>query len=161
ALLLARSIGRPIARITETMSRLAAGEIEVDVPALARRDEVGEMARAVEVFKENAREARRLAALQAEQQAEKERRAGTIAASAAQFDTSGSGFMGAVADAAMRLKQAAESMAGAARAAEDRARSAAAAAEETSSNVQTVAAATEELSSSTAEISRQMVQSSG
>jgi signal transduction histidine kinase len=51
ALMLARGIARPITAITTTMAQLAAGEIEIKVPALGRRDEVGEMAKAVEVFK--------------------------------------------------------------------------------------------------------------
>jgi methyl-accepting chemotaxis protein len=54
ALLLARSVTRPLRRIQQAMERLAAGDHDVGVPGAGRRDEIGEMARAVAVFKENA-----------------------------------------------------------------------------------------------------------
>ena len=52
--LVSRSISRPITRLTGTMSRLAEGDLEVDVMGAKRRDEIGAMARAVEVFRDNA-----------------------------------------------------------------------------------------------------------
>jgi len=67
AWLVARSITRPVTEMTGTMTRLAAGDHGVIIPALANRDEIGEMARAVEVFKQNAIEKLRL------DQAERER----------------------------------------------------------------------------------------
>ncbi|MBK1836522.1 HAMP domain-containing protein [Azospirillum sp. YIM B02556] len=60
ALLTARSIVRPVVRMTGTMTELAAGNLAVDVPALENRDEIGSMAKAVLVFKENAVEKRRM-----------------------------------------------------------------------------------------------------
>jgi methyl-accepting chemotaxis protein len=51
-LLLSRAIGRPVAQMTSTMGRLAAGDYDVEVPGTGRRDEIGEMAAAVEVFKQ-------------------------------------------------------------------------------------------------------------
>jgi methyl-accepting chemotaxis protein len=159
ALLLARGIARPISGITLTMTKLAGGETELAIPAIGRADEVGEMARAVEVFKRNAQEAKRLGTLQAEEQAAKEQRAERIAACTAEFDSSVSVFIETVAASAMRMEETARTMAAATNAAGERAKNAAAAAEETSANVQTVAAATEELSASTSEIGRQMSQS--
>ena len=64
-LLLARGISRPISTITEAMRQLAEGRHDIEIPSRARRDEVGEIARAVEVFKSNAL---RVAGLQAEQE---------------------------------------------------------------------------------------------
>ncbi|CAK0767969.1 Methyl-accepting chemotaxis protein Amb2333 [uncultured Gammaproteobacteria bacterium] len=59
--LLARSITRPIHQLTAAMRRLAGGDHELDIPAIERRDELGEMAAAVTVFKTNAIENLRLA----------------------------------------------------------------------------------------------------
>jgi len=74
ALLIARSIGRPIVAITRTMSELAGGNTAVVIPAIERRDEIGTMARAVEVFKQNAVENNRLTAATAKEQAARNRR---------------------------------------------------------------------------------------
>ncbi|CAO3418236.1 methyl-accepting chemotaxis protein [Azospirillum endophyticum] len=60
ALVTARSIVRPVVRMTGTMTELAAGNLAVDVPALENRDEIGSMAKAVLVFKENAIEKKRM-----------------------------------------------------------------------------------------------------
>jgi methyl-accepting chemotaxis protein len=159
ALFLARGIARPVTGMTATMTRLAAGETELVVPGLGRKDEVGEMAKALEVFKENAIEAARLAALGAAEAEEKTRRAERIAASTASFDTSASGFIRTVASAALELETTARAMVSITDQARQRADGASHAAESTSANVQTVAAATEELSGSTAEIGRQVTHS--
>ncbi len=60
ALVTARSIVRPVVQMTGTMTELAAGNLAVDVPALENRDEIGRMAKAVLVFKENAIEKKRM-----------------------------------------------------------------------------------------------------
>ncbi|MEY9587554.1 methyl-accepting chemotaxis protein [Sinorhizobium fredii] len=65
----ARAIARPIGRITGNMTVLAGGDLDVDVPFTARRDEIGEMARAVEVFKRNGIKVRELNAQEAALQA--------------------------------------------------------------------------------------------
>ncbi|MQW96244.1 methyl-accepting chemotaxis protein, partial [Sinorhizobium fredii] len=65
----ARAIARPIGRITGNMTVLAGGDLDVDVPFMARRDEIGEMARAVEVFKRNGIKVRELNAQEAALQA--------------------------------------------------------------------------------------------
>ncbi|MBO9126285.1 HAMP domain-containing protein [Rhizobium sp. 16-449-1b] len=65
----ARSIARPIGRLTGSMSILADGNLETDVPFSARQDEIGEMARAVEVFKQNGIKVRELNAQEAALQA--------------------------------------------------------------------------------------------
>ncbi|WP_042694403.1 methyl-accepting chemotaxis protein [Azospirillum sp. B506] len=60
ALITSRSIVRPVVQMTGTMTELAAGNLAVDVPALANRDEIGSMAKAVLVFKDNAIEKKRM-----------------------------------------------------------------------------------------------------
>jgi methyl-accepting chemotaxis protein len=75
---LGRGIAKPIVRMTELMARLASGDKGVQVTGTDRRDEIGAMAQAVEVFKRNAIEADRLAAEQAREHAVKEQRASTV-----------------------------------------------------------------------------------
>jgi methyl-accepting chemotaxis protein len=156
AILLARRIGRPIMGITATMTTLAGGDTEVAVPATNRSDEVGEIAKAVEVFKRNMIEAARLSALQAEEHASREERAKEIDACTAAFDSSISTFIETVVSAANRMEAIARKMASATDHASNRAVGAAHAAEETASHVNSVAAATEQLSAAAAEIGHQM-----
>ena len=74
ALVTARSIVPPVLGLTEAMNTLAGGNNDVEVPALDRKDEIGEMAQSVEVFKQNAVERVRMEAEQKKaQQAEEER----------------------------------------------------------------------------------------
>ena len=160
ALLLARGIGRPIGLMTETMTRLAGGETELAVPALERKDEVGAMAQAIEVFKKNAVAASRLASLQAEEQAEKLRRTERIDACTASFDSSVSGFIATVAGAAVEMEATARSVAAMTAGSGKQTSDAAAAAQTTAANVQTVAATADELFNSTAQIGQQAAESS-
>jgi methyl-accepting chemotaxis protein len=159
ALLLARGIGRPISEITSTMTRLAGGETELQVPALDRKDEVGAMAQTIAVFKENAIAATRLATLQAQEQAERQQRSERIDACAREFDTSVSGFIETVATAAVEMEATARSMASMAVESGRRTSDAALAAGATTANVQTAAGTAQELFSSTAEIGRQAAES--
>ena len=68
SILIGRSITRPIHNITGQMNGLAANDLTVEVEGLNRKDEIGEMAKAVQVFKENALRNEQLEATQAEQQ---------------------------------------------------------------------------------------------
>jgi methyl-accepting chemotaxis protein len=156
ALLIGRAIGRPIIAITRTMSALAAGNIDITIPALERRDEVGQMAKAVEVFKQNAIEALAHAAARAEAQAVKERRAEAVAQLTGAFDRQISRVIQTLGAAAGSLITTAEQVTRVAGDTRGKASSVATASEEASVSVQTVAAATEELASSIAEISRQV-----
>ena len=156
AILLARRIARPIMGITATMTTLAGGDTDVSVPATNRSDEVGEIAKAVEIFKRSMIETARLSALQAEEHASREERAKQIDACTAAFDASISTFIETVVSAANRMEAMARKMASATDHASDRAGGAAHAAEETASHVNSVAAATEQLSAAAAEIGHQM-----
>ncbi|MFC3231209.1 methyl-accepting chemotaxis protein [Marinibaculum pumilum] len=157
--LISRMISRPVVQMTASMSALAAGDRDVEIPAADRRDEIGRMAEALAVFRENAIERERLEAQQKQEQAEREARTGRIEQRIAEFDSLMHQELAEVTLAAGNLKQNADQMAQAASATENRSGSAREAAGQASQNVQSVASATEELSSSINEIGRQVEQS--
>ena len=161
ALLIGIAIANPVISMTGAMSNLAEGNTEVDVPAQDRKDEVGKMAAAVQVFKDNAIEKIRLEAeqVESEKRAEAEKRA-TMNKMADDFQSSVGGIVESVAAASSQMQSTAQSMSATAEETSRQSTAVAAAAEQASTNVQTVASATEELSSSIAEISRQVSQSS-
>ncbi|WP_264666037.1 CHASE3 domain-containing protein [Azospirillum fermentarium] len=156
--LLTRSIATPIRTMTAIMKELAAGNDNVDVPGLGRRDEVGTMAQAVEVFKRNAIERSALEERERQEQARRAERARTIETLTARFDKTVTETLGVVAGASTELEATATSLSSTAGHSTAQATAVAAAAEQTSANVQTVATATEELSSSIREIARQIAE---
>lgn len=150
------SIAGPIARMTAAMHQLAGGDTSVDITGVERRDEVGDIAKATQVFKDNAIEKDRLEASQAD--AEKRATEDTRNAQlkmASDLEISVKSVVQTIAGAATEMRATAESMATTAGHASEQSNVVAAATEEASANVQTVAAASEELSSSIEEISRQ------
>ena len=158
--LIGRAITRPVGAITGAMQKLSAGALDTEVPERDRRNEIGQMASALQVFKDNMIEAERL---RAEQQAEQQRqidRGKSIEASVLAFEKSIGEIVGTVSSAAAELQTAAGSMSATAEETNRQATTVAAASEQASTNVQTVSAATEELSSSIGEISRQVSESS-
>jgi methyl-accepting chemotaxis protein len=158
--LLVAGVSSPIQRITDAMKRLAGHDLSTEIAGLGRKDEIGAMADAVQIFKDSMITADRLAEEQREDQERKSARAARIEAINAEFDKSASDALDYLASAATELRATAGSMSNNADLASKQAGAVAAASEEASTNVQTVAAATEELSSSIQEISRQVVQSS-
>ena len=159
AFLIARGILRPLAGLTAAMARLEAGDHTVEVPALGNTDEIGAMARIVEVFKQNGIEAVRVAAGSASEQAVKLRRAEAMSALVRDFETKAGALAGGLASAATALEGTATSMSSTATHTREQASSVASAAEEMSASIQTVASSAEELGSSIGEISRQVSQS--
>ncbi len=159
ALVIGRGIVGPMIGMTAAMRRLADGDTSVDVPFQDGRDEIGDMARAVEVFKEKSITAIDLAAAQAREQAAQETRQKAIDAHIANFDHSVRDLLDMLASAATEMQSAAESMAHTANQTTEQATTVAAAAEEASANVQTMAAATEEMAASANEITRQVARS--
>ena len=153
-------IARPISTITNAMRTLAGGDKTTDIPGLDHGDEIGAMARAVVVFKENMIKAEDLAAKEMEAAKARDVRARHIEQLTQTFDANISELLDVVASAATEMQSTAHSMSGIASDTNHRATSVASAAEQASANVQTVASATEELSSSIQEISRQVSQSS-
>ncbi|MBV8534115.1 MAG: HAMP domain-containing protein, partial [Alphaproteobacteria bacterium] len=160
ALFVAVRLSKPIVSITRTMEILSAGDTTVEVPGKGRRDEIGHMASAVQVFKQNMIEAERLRAEQkeAEQRAEADKKA-SMAKMADRFEASVREEVKGLSSSAAEMQANAQSMSSTAEETSRQSAAVAAAAAEASTNVQTVAAATEELSSSISEISRQVAQS--
>ena len=156
----ARSITKPVAGVKDCMEALTKGNLSVDVPGADRGDELGEMAKSVEVFKENLVRVKKLEAEQAEQKirSEKERKA-ALRQMADSFESQVGGVIQTVTSATVQLQASAKQMAANATETSAQATAVAAAAEEASSNVQTVASASEELSASINEISGQMERS--
>jgi methyl-accepting chemotaxis protein len=150
-------VARPIERMTRTMGRLAGGDTAVDIPSRIRRDEIGAMAAAVSVFRDNMIQARKLEeeTVLARAAAEAQRQAG-MRAMADRFEGAVGGIITMVTSSATELQATAQSMAGTATQTANQSTSVAAAAEEAASNVNTVAAAAEELGSSVQEIGRQV-----
>ena len=152
---------RPINAITGTMSRLAAGDLAVSIDGAARRDEIGAMARAVQVFKD-AMIARREADVSGTRDAEtKARRSQALDQATASFEAEVSGLSLALASAASEMEATAQGMARSASTTTEQSASVASAAEQMSANVQMVASASEEMASSIGEIAAQVARSSG
>ncbi len=160
AWLISAGITRPVKAMTETMEKLAAGDKTVAIPATENRDEIGAMAKTVQVFKDNAL---RVDALQREQEeakahaeADKKR---AMASLAQEFEAAIGGIVRALSGSASEMQAAAQTMSATAAQTSHQAIAVAAASEQATANVGTVATAGEELSSSIAEIGRQVGQS--
>ncbi len=160
SIFVARRITAPLQRMTVTMNDLASGNLDVEVPGIGRGDEVGEMAKAVEVFKSNAISRQ---ALEGEQREAETRvvasRKADMNRMANDFEAAVGQIVEAVSSASTQLELSAGTLTSTAERAEELATTVAAASEEASTNVQSVASATEEMSSSVNEISRQVQQS--
>jgi len=157
ALVISGGIAKPIQAMTKAMGALAAGDLGVAIPASANTDEIGEMAKAVQVFKDNAIQVNSLRRQQEEtaaQVATERKRAMTRMAD--DFEASVMGVVKAVSGSAAEMQHTAQSLSSTAQQASSQATAVAAASEQASANVQTVASAAEELSASISEISRQV-----
>ena len=152
-------IARPVSAMTGVMRRLADNDHTVAIPHLGRKDEVGQMADAVLVFKDHAIRVTEAMAATAAAQAVGQRRTEKIDSLTKGFETRVGDLVGLVSSAASQLHSTAGSMTATAEQTTQQAGNVAAAAEEASVNVQTVASAAEQLASSIAEISRQVAQS--
>ncbi|WP_299377831.1 CHASE3 domain-containing protein [uncultured Kiloniella sp.] len=159
-MLVGRGIAQPIKHMTGVMGRLAGGEKDVDVPGLERGDEVGEMALAVQVFKDNIIKTEELAKEQEEIQGMREERTNKISSLTKDFDSGVSVLLESVGTAISDMEGTAKSMSDIAQRTKERATVVSGAAQNASVNVQSVASATEELSYSIKEISQQVNQSS-
>ena len=161
AFLLGRGLSRPLAAITAVMNRLSGGEIDVTIPGSERRDELGTMAGAVDVFRRSMIEARSMRETQeaSKQQTELEKKA-LQRQMADRFETDVKSVVAAVAQATTDMQRVAGEITASVNGTSQRAAAAAAASDEASGSVNTVAAATEELASSVAEIGRQVTHSS-
>jgi methyl-accepting chemotaxis protein len=158
--LLIASVSRPIQQMTSAMNRLAGGDKMIEIPARDNRDEIGDMANAVEIFRQNLVRADELAAGQRADQETKLRRQATVEGYIGTFEGSIRGALDRLASASTGMRTTSQGMSAIAEETSTQAATVAAAAEEASANVQTVAAATEELAASVSEIGRQVTESS-
>lgn len=160
AVLLGRSVLHPIEALRDAMLRLAGGDNSAEVAFSGRRDEIGEFAHALAVFKDTALEKERAEAAQkdGERRSQEERRR-FLTQLAERFEASVRGVAQRVSSAAAQLESTAQSMSANAEQAVQQSSIVAAASEESSTNVQVAAAAAEELSVSIREISRQIGES--
>jgi methyl-accepting chemotaxis protein len=153
ALVIGRGIARPIQRITAVMGELAAGKTDVAIPQLGRGNEIGAMAEAVRVFRDNKIKADRLAAENEMARQNRDQRTKNLEALNQRFESTAASLTSTLALAAAGLKQSAESMFATTEEAGQRSLSGRAAAQEASASIETVAGAAEELSTSIEAIS--------
>ncbi|MBN9671801.1 methyl-accepting chemotaxis protein [Roseibium aggregatum] len=155
AIFAARSITRPIARLVDAMERLAGGDTKVEIDGVGRSDEIGDMSKAVQVFKDNAIERLKL-----EQQAQNERdrerqRQIFLEDLINSFKSTISTRLATVADQMSSMRNSAETLNTLASDAQSEANSAGNASRSASENVSAVAAATEEMTATVQEIANQ------
>src|SRR6267142_6032105 len=160
-MIIARSVARPLSVITATIKRVAEGAEGVEVPHTNRGDEIGALARAIQIFKEAMDRNRNLNSQVVTDSRAREERAKHIEASVEQFRGAIGGVLRTVTDNASAMRDTAQSITRVTSDANGRAVAAAGATEQASSNVNAVASAAEELSASVEEIGRQVRQSTG
>jgi methyl-accepting chemotaxis protein len=152
-----RSITRPIKALSGTMTRLVKGDATAEIDGHGRSDEIGEMAGAVQAFKDNMIRTRELeAGAEANKSRAEADRKRAMAEMADQFEAAVGGIVRTVSDAATELQTAAQALSSSSSQTTHQSTIVAAASEEAAANVRTVAAAAEELSGSVREISRQV-----
>jgi methyl-accepting chemotaxis protein len=160
-LFIGRSVSKPLKAMTGAMIELANGNFAVVLPGLGRRDEIGEIAQAVETFKVNAEQKARDEAeekIRQDQILAQQRKADMIRMADA-FEGAVGEIVETVSSASTELEASADALTTTATRSQELSTMVAAASEEASTNVQSVASATEELSSSVNEISRQVQES--
>jgi methyl-accepting chemotaxis protein len=161
AFFVGRSIIRPVAGMTLAMGRLAAGDIDAEIPSRDREDEMGAMAKAVDIFKQNAIERIRLETRQKETEVRgAAKRKTEMHKLADQFESAVGGIIEMVSLASTKLEAAATTLTQTAESTQHLSMTVAAASEETSTNANSVAAASEELACYVVEIARQVKESS-
>jgi methyl-accepting chemotaxis protein len=155
-----RGLARPVVQMTEAMKRIAGGELDCEVPARGRKDEIGAMSDTLQVFKDAliAKQAADAAAdADAEAKIERGRRVDGITQ---KFEAVVGNMVTSLSHASNDLESAANTLTATAETAQQLSGSATAASREVSDNMQSVAVASEEITSSVNEISRQVQESS-
>ena len=160
AVIISRAVVGPVTGVTEVMGEMARDNLAVTIPATDRTDEIGDMAKALAVFKDGLLRSRALVAEQETTRHAQERRARSIEQLTGDFDGKVSRSINAASAAASQLESTAGVMSQTAEQTSHQAGLVASATVQASSSVQTVATAAEELSASIAEIGRQVEQSS-
>ncbi|WPZ36783.1 methyl-accepting chemotaxis protein [Thalassobaculum sp. OXR-137] len=157
AVFLGRGITHPLRSITGAMERLADNDLQVDIPGVNRKDEIADIARCVQVFKDNAQRVRRLEKEQeeADARAEAEKRR-SLDALAASFEESVGKLVEGLTSQVADVRARAEAMANSSTASLSRADAVAISSEQSTANVKAVSEAAEELASASAEIGSQV-----
>ncbi len=155
AMILGRSMTRQLGGITGAMRQLAGGDTSVVVPSTEATDELGEMARAVLVFRDNAIERERLAAEQIAEVEARNRRATTVDGLIRGFEDAAEKSLGALRSASGQLDGASDQLDTTSSAVTSEAVTASSAMEQAAASVSSAAAAAEELAASIAEIAGQ------
>lgn len=158
-LLLNAAVTRGIVAMTAAMGRLAQNDMTIDIPFSDRLDEVGEMAKAVQVFKDNAIRVAKLEQKEAEDRQAEQRKAETMKLAVASFEEAVGEIVQTVSSASTQLEASARNLNSTAARSQELTTRVSSTSQDCSSNVQSVASATEELSSSVNEISRQVQES--
>jgi len=158
-LIIARSIARPLSVITDTIKRVADGAEGVEVPHTGRGDEIGSLARAIQIFQGAMERNRKLNSQVLEDSNARDERTKRIEASVDAFREAIGSVLRTVNDSAASMRDTAQVIASVASDANGRAAAATGATEQASANVSAVASAAEELSTSVEEIGRQVRQS--
>ena len=148
---------QPVSRMTEAMQRLAEGDLDSKIPSLTRSDEIGSMAKAVQIFKDSAL---RVKAMESEQAAFQDRleadRKAAMHQVADGFEKAIGKIVGTVSTASAEIEAAAGSLTRTAEATQGLSTTVTEASDRSTANVQSAAAATEEMASSVTEIARQV-----
>ncbi|WP_372424637.1 methyl-accepting chemotaxis protein [Salinarimonas chemoclinalis] len=148
-------IGRPLTGIVAALRRLAAADWRTEVPGTDRADEVGDVAKAALVFKENGLEAERLRAESADAQAARVRRQEAVEGAIARFEAAAASIGAALSRSSGELSDAARAMSATAEQTTSQATAVAAASEQAAANVEAVAASSTELAATVQEVGRQ------
>jgi methyl-accepting chemotaxis protein len=151
-LMVSRGVSRPIRRMTAAMDALSHGDLDAAVPDAGRRDEIGVMAQALEVFKAGLVEARRLQGEREAAHAREQNRVRALEAATREFEAAVGRLMSTLDGSARQVHAVTGSLNDATARSVRRSSAVAASARQASDSVQTVAAATEELSASIREI---------
>ncbi|MBR0758407.1 HAMP domain-containing protein [Bradyrhizobium jicamae] len=153
----ARGVVRPIGAMTAVMERLVGNDLDVEIPSTARKDEIGAMARAVQVFKDNAIRVRRLEADQTTERADQERqRKAEFGRVADEFEATVGRLVNAVSSVSTDIKAAAATLGQSAESTRRLSETVVATSELSTRSVASAAAASEQMAASVSEIGRQV-----
>lgn len=147
-----RIVGRPLFEMNNIMSRLAEGENDIEIPYLSRKDDIGLIAKAVQVFKESAIERERLEKEQVKNHASIETRTEFIESLIEGFEEVANSALDEVTEASVKLEEMAQTMESSAQGASKQSGSVVSSVNKVATDVQTAASAVEELSASIANI---------
>ena len=155
-LVISRHVLRPLQTIRDAMLKVASGDLNAEASFQGRTDEIGSLANALGIFKQNAADKARIEDEQRARRTQSEQRQQAVAGYISAFEGQVREALTALGAASEQMRATSDGMSKTAERSNHQVRTVAGASEEASVNVQTVAAASEELSTSIAEISRQV-----